>query len=278
MIRNLAFAELSMTFMLTTGDVSSVDFRDLPTRGICAYRGASNTHPENTRAAFREAIRLGAHMIEMDVCFTKDRQLVLMHDVTVDRTTNGSGTVSELTLEEIKRLDAGGWKSGQFEGEKVPTLKEVLQIMPINIWLITHLRGGGEAGERVAQTIVEQERLRQVLLTCNSEAATAALNVDSRIMICMDRKLLDTNAKSKFLGSEQFFLGLFKSDLEQGILESRDSNVRILYIDTHILPNGLPGLFKAGVHFVTSPKVDVMVRAAKKQGIRPLKPHYAAKD
>ncbi len=107
MICNLAFAELSITIMLT-GDVSSVDFRDLPIRGICAYRGASNTYPENTRASFREAIRLGAHMIEMDVCFTKDRQLALMHDVTVDRTTNGSGTVSELTLEEIKRLDAGG--------------------------------------------------------------------------------------------------------------------------------------------------------------------------
>ncbi len=106
----------------------------------------------------------------------------------------------------------------------------------------------------------------------------AALNVDSRIMICMDRKLLDTNIKSRFLGSEQFFLGLFKSDLEQGILESTDSNIRILYIDTLLLPNGLPGLFEAGVHFVASPKVDVMVRAAKKHGIRPLKPHYAAKD
>ena len=91
MIRNLAFAELSMTIMLT-GDVSSAGYRGLPTRGICAYRGASNTHPENTRAAFREAIRLRAHIIEMDVCFTKDRQLVLMHDVTVDRTTNGGGT------------------------------------------------------------------------------------------------------------------------------------------------------------------------------------------
>ncbi|HEC39799.1 MAG TPA: glycerophosphodiester phosphodiesterase, partial [bacterium] len=50
-----------------------------------------------------------------------------MHYVTVDRTTNGSGTVSELTLEEIKRLDAGSWKSSQFEGEEVPTLEEVLQ-------------------------------------------------------------------------------------------------------------------------------------------------------
>ena len=278
MICNLAFAELSMTIMLTE-DVSFAGSRDLPTRGICAYRGSSNTHPENTRAAFREAIRLEAHMIEMDVCFTKDRQLVLMHDVTVDRTTNGSGTVSDLTLEEIKRLDAGSWKSGQFEGEEIPTLEEVLQIMPMNIWLDVHLRGGGEAGERVARVIVEQDRLHQAILGCNSEApAEAALKVDSRISICMVRSLLGTNVKSMISGSEQFFLGLFKSDLAQGILESKDSNIRIVYIDSAILPNDVPGLFEAGAHFVASPNVDVMVKAAKKYGIRPLKPHYVARD
>jgi len=278
MIGNLAFAELSMTIMLT-GDLSSAGSRGLPTRGICAYRGASNTHPENTRAAFLEAIRLGTHMIEMDVCFTKDRQLVLMHDVTVDRTTNGGGTVSELTLEEIRRLDAGSRKSGQFEGEKVPTLEEALQIMPINIWLFIHLRGGGEAGERVAQTIVEQERLQQAILGCNSEApAAAALNVDSHITVCIGRSLLNTNVRSMIAGSEQLFLGLFKSDLAQGILESKESNIRIFYYDPVILPNDLPGLFEAGVHFVASPNVDVMVKAAKKHGIRPLKPHYAARE
>jgi hypothetical protein len=240
----VGFGELGLAIMLT-GDVSSAGSRGLPTRGICAYRGASNTHPENTRVALREAIRLGAHMIEMDVCFTKDRQLVLMHDVTVDRTTNGGGTVSELTLEEIRRLDAGSWKSGQFEGEGVPTLEEVLQIMPINIWLFIHLRGGGEAGERVAQTIVEQERLHQAILGCNSEApAAAALNVDSHIMVCIDRNLLNTNVISTIAGSEQFFLGLFKSYLAQGILESKDSNIRIFYYDPVVLPNDLPGLFE----------------------------------
>jgi glycerophosphoryl diester phosphodiesterase len=127
MAYELVFVELGLTGMLT-GAASSSGSRDLPTRarGICAYRGASNTRRENTSAAFREAIRLGTHKIEMDVCFTKDRQLVLMHDATVDRTTNGSGTGSELTLEEIKCLDAGSWKSIQFEGEEAPTLKKSL--------------------------------------------------------------------------------------------------------------------------------------------------------
>jgi len=271
------FALLGLAILLSV-DVSSAGARDLPTSGICAYRGASNTHPENTRAAFREAVRLGAHMVEMDVCFTKDRQIVLMHDRTVDRTTNGRGFVSELTLEEIKRLDAGSWKSSQFEGEEVPTLEEVLQIMPINIWLVIHLRGGGEAGERVAQTIVEQERLHQAILTCNSEAHMAALNVDSRIMVFIGRSLLNTYTKAMIEGSEQLFLALFKSDLAQGIPESKDSKIRTFYWDPVILPNDLPGLFEVGVHFVATPDVDVMLKAARKHGIQPLKPHYSTVD
>jgi glycerophosphoryl diester phosphodiesterase len=271
------FVQLGLAIMLI-GDVSCAGSGDLPTHGICAYRGASNTHPENTRAAIREAIRLGAHMVEMDVCFTKDRQLVLMHDVTVDRTTNGRGAVSELTLEEIKRLDAGGWKSGQFEGEEVPTLEEVLQIMPINTWFIIHIRGGGEAGERAAQTIVGQERLHQAILACNPEARTAAVNVDSRIMFLIGRSVLNTNVKAMIAGSEQLFLGLFKSDLAQGIPESKDSKTSIFYYDPVILPEDLPGLFEVGVHFVATPNVDVMLKAAKKHGIRPLKPLYSTAD
>jgi glycerophosphoryl diester phosphodiesterase len=256
----------------------SASSRDMPTHGICAYRGASNTYPENTLAAFREAIRLGAHMIEMDVCFTKDRQLVLMHDVTVDRTTNGSGSVSELTLEEIKHLDAGSWKSNHFEGEEVPTLEEVLQIMPINIWIDIHLRGGREAGKRVAQTIVDHERLHQAFIACDPEAAAAALNVDSRIMIfSMYRRFLKVKLRDMTVDNKQLFLLLLKSDLVQGIHESKNSNISIFYYDPVILQNDLPGLFDAGVHFVASPNVDVLVKAARNYGIRPLKPHYAPK-
>jgi len=256
----------------------STSSRDFPTRGICAYRGASNKYPENTRIAFREAISLGAHMIEMDVCFTKDQQLILMHDLTVDRTTNGSGTVSELTLGEIKRLDAGSWKSSQFEGEGVPTLEEVLQIMPINIWIDIHLRGGKKAGERVAQTIIEQKRLHQAFIACDLEAAAAALNVDSRIMISsMYRRFLKENVRDIVVSNKKLFLILFKSDLAQGIHELKAPNISIFYYDPVILPNDLPSLFNAGVHYVASPDVDVLLKVARKHGIQPLKPHYAAK-
>ncbi|MDE0737456.1 MAG: glycerophosphodiester phosphodiesterase family protein [Pirellulaceae bacterium] len=96
----------------------------MPTRGICAHRGASNTHPENTIPAFREAIRLGAQMIEFDVAISKDGQLVLMHDDTIDRTTNGTGPVGNSTLAQLKELDAGSWKGSPFKNTTIPTLDE----------------------------------------------------------------------------------------------------------------------------------------------------------
>ena len=133
----------------------------LPSRGICAHRGANETHPENTLAAFREAVRLGAHMIEFDVQITKDKQLVIMHDKSVDRTTNGKGLVSDLTLSEIKKLDAGSWKSKDFIGEKVPTLKEALAVFPKNIWLNIHLKGNKELGRMTAKVILSEGRMHQ---------------------------------------------------------------------------------------------------------------------
>ncbi len=113
----------------------------LPERGLCAHRGAMGTHPENTLAAFRAAVDAGAHMIEFDVQLTKDNKMVVIHDGTVDRTTDGTGKVSELTFDEIRNLDAGSWKSPEFAGEKIPTLDETLSVMPYNIWLNVHING-----------------------------------------------------------------------------------------------------------------------------------------
>lgn len=88
-------------------------------RMVCAHRGASGTRPENTAAAFNEAVRLGAEMLEFDVRRTADGELVVIHDATVDRTTNGAGAVAELSFDKIRALDAGA-------GEQVPTLDEAM--------------------------------------------------------------------------------------------------------------------------------------------------------
>ncbi|SDI40541.1 glycerophosphoryl diester phosphodiesterase [Alteribacillus persepolensis] len=91
-----------------------------------AHRGASGHAPENTMAAFEKSVDMKADMFELDVQMSKDGELVVIHDTTVDRTTNGTGAVKDLTYEEIRELDAGSHFSDEFTGEKIPTLGEVL--------------------------------------------------------------------------------------------------------------------------------------------------------
>jgi glycerophosphoryl diester phosphodiesterase len=93
---------------------------------VIAHRGASAYAPENTFAAFDMALDMGCHHIELDVRLTSDNHVVVRHNETVDSTTNGSGRVDELLLEDVKKLDAGSWKDARFAGEPIPTLEEVL--------------------------------------------------------------------------------------------------------------------------------------------------------
>ena len=94
---------------------------------LLAHRGLVQHAPENTLPSFAAAIELGLS-IELDVYQTRDAHLVVIHDKTVDRTTNGTGEVTEMTLAEIRKLDAGSWFDPRFTGEKVPTLEEVFKL------------------------------------------------------------------------------------------------------------------------------------------------------
>lgn len=96
---------------------------------VAAHRGNSKYFPENTMVSFRSAVSLDPDMLEIDIHMTKDGEIIMMHDHTVDRTTNGTGLISQLTLEEIRALDAGSWKDESFKGEKVPTFREFLEFM-----------------------------------------------------------------------------------------------------------------------------------------------------
>src|SRR6478672_6885695 len=97
----------------------------LPRPVIFAHRGASAYAPENTIASFELAVAQRADAIELDVKLSADGHVIVHHDPTVDRTTNGKGKVKDLTLAELKKLDAGGFVSENFHGEKIPTLEEV---------------------------------------------------------------------------------------------------------------------------------------------------------
>jgi glycerophosphoryl diester phosphodiesterase len=96
---------------------------------IYAHRGASAYAPENTGAAFRKALEMQAGGIEIDVQLSKDGRVVVCHDDKIDRVSNGSGYIKDLTLEELKAFDFGSWFSGEFENERILTLEELLEML-----------------------------------------------------------------------------------------------------------------------------------------------------
>lgn len=96
---------------------------------VIAHRGSKGTHPENTLIAFQEAIACQCDGIELDVQYTKDQQLVVIHDNTVDRTTDGQGEVDSYTLAEIQQLDAGSWFNSMYSDQRIPLFTEVLELL-----------------------------------------------------------------------------------------------------------------------------------------------------
>ena len=119
---------------------------------VDAHRGASVSFPENTLAAFEAGVAAGADSVEFDVQLSADGVAVVIHDDTVDRTTNGTGAVSELTLAELQSLDAGSWKAPSFAGEKIPSLDEALTLLTKYVRINMELKS---ADPRLAERAIE---------------------------------------------------------------------------------------------------------------------------
>ncbi|GIX06460.1 MAG: glycerophosphoryl diester phosphodiesterase [Candidatus Poribacteria bacterium] len=124
---------------------------------VVGHRGAAGVLPENTLLGFRYAIELGCDYVECDVHRTRDGHLVVIHDPTVDRTTNGTGAVAELDFATIRALDAG-------RGERVPTLEEVLETIRGRVRLLCELKGEG-VEELTVETVRRLGMGDQVVLT-----------------------------------------------------------------------------------------------------------------
>ncbi|MEP3669907.1 MAG: glycerophosphodiester phosphodiesterase family protein, partial [Roseibium sp.] len=115
---------------------------------IVCHRGASKMAPENTLASLEKAIELGAGVVELDVRPSKDGVLYVMHDVTVDRTTNGTGRFSDLSSADIDLLDAGSWFGAAFEGERVPRFDVFLDSCKGRIATYVEIKEGDPAEVR----------------------------------------------------------------------------------------------------------------------------------
>jgi glycerophosphoryl diester phosphodiesterase len=136
---------------------------------IFAHRGASAHAPENTIASFELALVQQADAIELDVKLSGDGQVIVIHDSTVDRTTNGHGKVQDMTLAELKALDAGSFRGSEFAGEKIPTLEEVFEAMGkrtfINIELKNHRMRGEDLVEKVCMLVKKHQMQKHVMFS-----------------------------------------------------------------------------------------------------------------
>jgi glycerophosphoryl diester phosphodiesterase len=133
-----------------------------PTYGVCsqnisviAHRGNSSENPENTQASFQSAIDMHVDFIELDIHLCKDNVPCVFHDRSTSRTTNSEGQlyIEELTVNDLKELDAGGWFSESFSGQQIPTLEEVLQMPLRNTGVMIEIKEGSASNEALASAV-----------------------------------------------------------------------------------------------------------------------------
>ena len=122
-----------------------------------SHRGASAYEPENTLRAIRRALEYAVDMVEVDVRETKDEEIVVIHDETLERTTNGRGHVHQTSFSELRKLDAG-------KGERIPTLQEVIDLVKGRVGLIVELKDPGTT-DKVAEILSKNNFVDQTLVT-----------------------------------------------------------------------------------------------------------------
>lgn len=251
------------------------EFMDVKSRPkICAHRGFSGVAPENTLAAFQRAIDSGADMFELDVLMTKDGEIVCIHDETVDRTTNGKGKVSELTLAEIKRLDAGSWYAPEFAGEKIPTLAEALDLAKDKIFVNIEIKGEavtdqieGGIEEKILRLVSERGMTHQVMITSFDPRAIRHMrDLDINIQTAMlyNEKLQANVPPMRILidtGANGF--NLSKSQVTKEIVDECNNAGRPVAVYTVNDWKEMRTLIEMGVDVIITDRPDVAMRLVR---------------
>ena len=165
---------------------------------IVAHRGASHDAPENTLAAFHLAWEKGADAVEGDFLLTRDGRIVCIHDKTAKRTGGRELQVVESTLEELRELEYGAWKAAKYKGEPIPTLAEVLAVVP--------------AGKRI---FIEIKCGPEIVPTLKKELAASGLKRDQIVIIAFDAEVIAA-AKRALPGIKACWLTSFKQDKASG--------------------------------------------------------------
>ncbi len=171
---------------------------------IIAHRGHRTQYPENTMVSFKAAIKAGIKMVELDATLTKDRKVVVIHDDTLDRTTNGKGPVKDNTLAQLKKLDAGRWFDLKFSNETIPTLDEVISSIngnaKINIevkYEVFEPHGPFDAVEKQVVEIVRAHNVSDSVIISSFEWKALenirAMDETIKLALLTDRPLADAD-------------------------------------------------------------------------------------
>ena len=163
---------------------------------IIAHRGASAYAPENTLSAFERAISLGADCFELDCTLSKDGEVVVIHDDTVDRTTRGSGSVRDLTFEELREYEYGAWFGEEFDGESIPTLAEALELAKDRIGAFIEVKNSAE-DQPLLQELTGIGDENETLLPAHSDQIRKLLESSGSANVRLAKKVIEIVRQSE---------------------------------------------------------------------------------
>lgn len=233
-----------------------------------AHRGASGYAPENTFAAFRRAVAQGVSFIETDLHLTRDAHFVAIHDETVDRTTNGHGAVNELTLAEVRRLDAGSWFASEFMSERIPTLQEILEFTKKNdvVFYLELKPSGFWGGEHAMISALRDsgEIPRSVIISFDPAILAALRKIEPTLMtgLLHNGKIENPFEKAVEIGARQLAV---RGDLvtPNFLQEARKRDLQVVCWTVNS-PAHMRMLAAAGVDGIISDYPDRLLAALKK--------------
>jgi len=210
MTKRTLFLTLILTLTLTVTGTAQVKETLASLMGtepvIVAHRGASSLAPENTMAAVYKALELGIPWVEIDVHRTRDSVLVILHDETLDRTTNGKGEVARKRLNELAELDAGSWFGPEFAGEPIPTLEEVLLACKDKAVVLIELKGA-RTEKLTVELVRELDMTDQVIIQsfdhqAVAKAKTLAPEIPTFILVRQDNNAQGLVNTAKFYNAD----------------------------------------------------------------------------
>jgi glycerophosphoryl diester phosphodiesterase len=237
---------------------------------VIGHRGASGVAPENTLAAFRKAVELGAGFIETDLQLSRDARLIALHDDTLNRTTNGRGPVSGMTLEELRQLDAGSWFRGSgaeaatsFAGERIPTVQEVLAFgHEHEIGLLLEVKPTGPSGAEhaiVGALHASGETPRSVVLSFSRGVLRRIRDLDPLVMtgFLFDERLPSPVTMAVEVGARQLLPRTDRVTREL-VAEAHANDVKVVAWTANS-PEEMQKLISAGVDGIITDYPDRLV-------------------